>query len=114
MITEHEIRIKAAIDRALEAENTDATCDVNDLLDLLDAVHAYRQQNPRQVSSLAWSSQKPTVPGWYWYRQAKGFTARCVEVYRDGGFVFFQLYGDKPQLAGASDGEFAGPIPAPH
>ncbi len=63
---------------------------------------------------MIWSKEKPTHPGWYWYRSIVCETTlytRVVEVFPDGkvcdGSLLPMDHIDKCQ------GEWAGPIPEP-
>lgn len=48
-----------------------------------------------------WTREKPTVPGWYWYKRQGGYTV--VVEYRDGLKGFYDTW----------NGQFAGPILPP-
>ncbi len=57
---------------------------------------------------MRWTSDKPTVPGWYWWRQKPGGVLAIVE-FASG--VRYPLYGGryfKPQ-----GGEWSGPLTPP-
>lgn len=59
----------------------------------------------------AWTSEKPTAPGWYWFRRKKGdgsieFTT-IVEVVKIHGRVHMSDSGDVP-LSGYNHGSFRG------
>lgn len=63
---------------------------------------------------MKWTTEKPTAPGWYWYRsivcEVTRYT-RVVEVFPNGkvsdGSLFPMDHVDK------FNGEWAGPIPEP-
>jgi hypothetical protein len=61
---------------------------------------------------MTWTSEKPTVEGWYWYRDDLG--ARVILVMDDvkGLFAVDVFTGESLPLDGLSD-QFAGPIPKP-
>lgn len=59
-----------------------------------------------------WSSKKPTIPGWYWYRNKRG-EPKCVEfvMIKHLGILFNDLR--LPRDLDSWPGEYAGPIPMP-
>ena len=68
------------------------------------------------TSSLTWKTDKPTTPGWYWYRESDFFLEvvhvryqekRLAADYKDGGDLIF--FGFIDQLKG----EWAGPLEPP-
>lgn len=66
----------------------------------------------KMLPPFVWTDVKPTVPGWYWYRESASEHPDSWEIvdYRDGeiidedGFIF---HPDE------FTGQFAGPIPQP-
>jgi hypothetical protein len=62
---------------------------------------------------LAWTTKRPTKPGWYWYRgQFNGNTVKVIHFIDDDG--------DGPYIATSEDlalndleGEWAGPVEPP-
>ena len=63
---------------------------------------------------MTWTTEKPTVPGWYWWRYEKGRKATMLnvsqshiqqmDIFTEGSLVMF--LNEVP-------GHWAGPIPAP-
>ena len=75
---------------------------------------------PKQVfdhshesEGMIWTTEKPTKPGWYWYRsECDGHTVKVIHYIDDDG--------DGPYLATSEDlalndldGEWAGPVEPP-
>lgn len=58
---------------------------------------------------MTWSSEKPTVDGWYWWRS--DYDETPVPVYLRKTLV--TSWGGKERWIENVGGEFAGPIPAP-
>lgn len=58
-------------------------------------------------AGLRWSDEKPTVPGWYWYRESPIHPGHIG--------TFADKYGPRwlGSPVGLLDGQFAGPIPTP-
>ena len=62
---------------------------------------------------MTWTTEKPTKPGWYWYRgECGGHTVKVIHYIDDDG--------DGPYLATSEDlnltdldGEWAGPVEPP-
>lgn len=112
MIKEYEKRLKAAVDAALGNQRTEATVDVGDVLEILHTVHAYRMYEQRRVDALVWTDEKPTVPGWYWWR-TDSLPPHIIAIGREGtqwvvSFTAATGYSDRIPF-----GQFAGPIPEP-
>ena len=67
---------------------------------------------------MTWTTNKPTVPGWYWWRRPK-FKAVVVEVWeqRMDYFVFESVrdQDDYPMAVGSAydDTEWCGPLTPP-
>lgn len=63
---------------------------------------------------MIWTTEKPTKPGWYWWRREKGFIPSFLHVTTDHlkgtGFFIVGAYTVRFQNIG---GEWAGPIPEP-
>lgn len=59
--------------------------------------------------ALRWTTEPPTVAGWYWYSMGKGH-AVCLLVCADGKAKLSKDHFTDAELLG---GEWAGPIPAP-
>lgn len=60
------------------------------------------------IEPLRWTNYKPTVPGWYWYRDLRG-RSEIHELRMELGEM---MMGDDLYVQ-FMDGDFAGPIPAP-
>ncbi len=66
------------------------------------------------VRPLRWSAEKPTVPGWYWWRNKTpngGYITDMLEVGEQ-----LTVYNDQTHKSHSVDefqGEWAGPIPEP-
>jgi hypothetical protein len=60
------------------------------------------------MQNMKWTSEKPTVPGWYWYRMkvAQGWHQDICKVYQ----VNIDTYDDVPHDETL---QMAGPIPEP-
>jgi hypothetical protein len=54
-----------------------------------------------------WTNEKPTVPGWYWYRELEG-EPEILSIYKDDGQLLISGIGllEFP-------GEWAGPLERP-
>lgn len=64
---------------------------------------------------MQWTTDKPTTPGWYWWRKRKGFIPAFLDVTSDHikGTGFFIVGAYTVRLA-AIEGEWSsGPIPEP-
>jgi hypothetical protein len=62
---------------------------------------------------LTWTTQKPTKPGWYWWRSYRGYDPIAVQILGfDSADSFSLVYGLNRPL-GQCDGDWAGPIPVP-
>jgi hypothetical protein len=66
---------------------------------------------------MTWTNEKPTVEGWYWYRDKPGASERVVELYhwQGGPKLFYREIGRILGMPIFHDeaGQFAGPIPKP-
>lgn len=65
---------------------------------------------------LTWTTEPPTVEGWYWCRLSRLNMSRCVEVYGARDQLMFGSKRDDytPQTPVTREGfEWAGPIPEP-
>jgi hypothetical protein len=63
------------------------------------------------MAGLRWTEEKPTEPGWYWYRgEVDDADPLIVEVDRAG---YFQWPDGGFQEVKLTKGEWAGPIPLP-
>ena len=61
---------------------------------------------------MKWSSDKPQVPGWYWWRKRKDngeWYARVIEVEQHGKDLWWS--GIRPVIL--LDGDWAGPLDPP-
>ncbi len=66
--------------------------------------------------ALTWTTEPPTVEGWYWCRLSRLNMSRCVEVYGARDQLMFGSKRDDytPQTPVTREGfEWAGPIPEP-
>ena len=62
---------------------------------------------------MKWTTEQPTVPGWYWHRMTDGLTwMEQIEVL-DGRLVVIEDHPYGPQPVAGCTGEWAGPIPEP-
>lgn len=59
-----------------------------------------------------WTNEKPTKPGWYWYRDLKDRSEILQVGYMDGELVILSEEADCLYQQ-FMDGQFAGPIPEP-
>ena len=66
---------------------------------------------------MIWMTDKPQVPGWYWYRACPAYKATVEKVYQ---YWLSPPHGGKYVLVTTSqhtvehlEGEWAGPIPLP-
>lgn len=66
---------------------------------------------------MMWTTDKPTTPGWYWWRHRHGWKAdaswtvpKIVKVVNKAGLLMVCAWC---QLGNMLDGEWAGPIPEP-
>ena len=66
------------------------------------------------MNTLVWTTDKPTVPGWYWWRVSFGRTPTTLFISRD------HIHENDVFTAGALvmflrevPGEWAGPVPLP-
>lgn len=61
-----------------------------------------------------WTKDKPTQPGWYWYRSPRPtLVVVCyIEIGLRDNCVSF-AYGERYQAMSEMEGEWAGPIPEP-
>ena len=57
-----------------------------------------------------WTNEKPTKPGWYWYRERCDFTPWCAYFYFLKGEITIR---DSEKDGISTMGQFAGPIPEP-
>ena len=58
---------------------------------------------------MTWTTDKPTVPGWYWYRPV-GLPMRPRELFDYNGRLFIRGF---EWLDNVTTGEWAGPIETP-
>lgn len=67
------------------------------------------------MTRLVWSKEKPTVPGWYWWRK-KGTTERAIcQIEQPVNSKYLWVYcvtGFRMELPSCF-GEWAGPLPEP-
>ncbi len=56
---------------------------------------------------MSWTTEKPTVPGWYWYRELEG-EAEILSVYKDDGQLLISGIGLQE-----FPGEWAGSLEPP-
>lgn len=64
------------------------------------------------MARLAWTRERPTVPGWYWYRD-RSIVPRVVSLTQDGyGLVAYGIEEYCNRLYEVR-GEWAGPLPHP-
>ncbi len=59
---------------------------------------------------MKWTTEKPTTPGWYWYKGA-GYST-TLYVYTANGGLFVEDHDYTGPVQGYP-GEWAGPIPEP-
>lgn len=63
------------------------------------------------MPELTWSPEKPTVPGWYWWKGAVSGKVACLPVVEQDGLLLAGLHNfHNVEVMG---GEWAGPIPEP-
>ena len=55
---------------------------------------------------MTWTRTKPSVPGWYWWREEEDYELSVVHVYHlgDGSPLYVEAYG---WLDGMPDGEWS-------
>jgi hypothetical protein len=56
---------------------------------------------------MTWTTEKPTVPGWYWYREIEG-EPEILAIYKDNGQLLISGIGLQE-----FPGEWAGPLKPP-
>jgi len=56
---------------------------------------------------MSWTTQKPTVPGWYWYRELEG-EPEILSIYKDDGQLVISGIGLQE-----FPGEWTGPLEPP-
>jgi hypothetical protein len=56
---------------------------------------------------MTWTTQKPTVPGWYWYREIEG-EPEILSIYKDNGQLLISGIGLQE-----FPGEWVGPLESP-
>jgi hypothetical protein len=56
---------------------------------------------------MTWTTEKPTVPGWYWYREIEG-EPEILSIYKDNGQLLISGIGLQE-----FPGEWAGPLEPP-
>jgi len=64
---------------------------------------------------MTWTTDKPTKPGWYWYRPASDQNIEVVEIARPHGDLHIYMLGH-PDLCPPYEqveGEWAGPLEPP-
>lgn len=66
---------------------------------------------------MTWTTQKPTKPGWYWYRELevgpKIRFPRIREMTYANGVLMSYSGMTHPSIVANTEGEWAGPIPEP-
>lgn len=64
---------------------------------------------------MKWTHEKPTAPGWYWYKNADDEIPEIACVISKGGELYLSFFGEYTFEVELADclGEFAGPIPKP-
>ena len=64
---------------------------------------------------MIWTKEKPTKPGWYWWRLHSGPTAYkgMREIIRHGNLLQWRLSDGDLQAIPECDGFWSGPIPPP-
>jgi hypothetical protein len=63
---------------------------------------------------MIWTTEKPTVSGWYWWHDSKRTITLVCHVefgVRDGCVSF--AYGERYRLMSTMNGEWAGPLAPP-
>lgn len=61
-----------------------------------------------------WSRERPTVPGWYWYKGDLAlYEVEAVYVYKDDGVLFVDTVNNYSEPVSDFEGEWQGPI-TPH
>lgn len=79
----------------------------------------YCRQVDRERGILEWTTEKPTVPGWYWfcgrYCSSSLMEHKIMRVYDDehGGMRFPSADHGPDELVDRWVGQWAGPIPEP-
>lgn len=73
-----------------------------------DALLAVEQAHKR-----IWTSEKPTKPGWYWWRLHSKKSPLVVNVYTLSNVWCCSFPDDEPCPLTAAKSEWAGPIPEP-
>lgn len=63
-----------------------------------------------QAAQPVWTTEKPTVEGWYWWRGESDLNELICWVGRDGGVLFIAFAPSTTRIMG---GEWAGPLPLP-
>lgn len=61
---------------------------------------------------MTYTNEKPTTPGWYWYRESPKHDASIIEIYDFMAGLEYQRDGYAVGVY-QSHGQFAGPIPEP-
>ena len=62
---------------------------------------------------MKWTTDKPTVPGWYWWRSDSKRGPIVVNVYRLSKIWCCSFPDDEPCPVNYAKGEWAGPIAEP-
>lgn len=57
---------------------------------------------------MKWTTEKPTEPGWYWFKNANGIVMQEIFLSKKG-----ELWVDFDPLYEYENTQFAGPIPQP-
>src|ERR1700742_3207035 len=83
--------------------------------DVLKQVEAIENRVIVSRSVWIWSTEKPTVQGWYWYRKNEQEQSRIVNVYSSFGEPFTVTFtgNDRVFELASLSGQWAGPIPMP-
>lgn len=77
----------------------------------------------KEMVAMKWTREKPTVPGWYWYREPRRvgtdedpqwLDPECVRVRINPGGAFAGFQGsDSEDFVADCHGEWAGPLSPP-
>jgi hypothetical protein len=64
------------------------------------------------MDKLTWTTETPTVPGWYWWRNNTGYEAVVNVVRMPAGQLYFYV-PDVSKSVESANGEWAGPLEPP-
>lgn len=66
------------------------------------------------MTSLSWTSKRPTVPGWYWYQRNPETEYRVVQVWFSSLCAVPQLMASRLGEVVDVEGRWSGPLEPPH